>query len=101
MPTTPNTSDDDGLAAAAGAAGIVPGGGIPGIEGIVGGADAKMPPCSGHICVGWVPVRNGNSTCLGHAELASPPDSGSTVAIVIPDGSGKSSGSAGAASCIK
>ena len=101
FPTALNTSDLAGLACATGAGGADPG--IAGIvDGIGGGAGAlaKIPPCNGHICVGSVPIRNGSEICFGHADVARPPDSGSIVAIVMPDGSGKSSGSAGAASCM-
>ena len=101
MPTALKTSECVGLAAATGCGGVYPDG--DGIDGLIGGdagALAKIPPCSVHICVGWVPIRNGNSTWRGHAEVARPPDSGSIVAIVTPDGSGKSSGSAGAASSM-
>jgi len=100
-PIAPNTSDDDGLDAATGCGGGAPGAGgrVPIAGGDVGML-ARIPPCSGHIWVGAVPIRNGSGICLGHAGVARPPDSGSIVAIVMPDGSGKSSGSAGAASCM-
>src|SRR5215472_10800576 len=100
LPTALNTSEDDGLADATGC------GAADGAVGVIGFADAgagalaRIPPCSGHICVGAVPIRNGRGICLGQAGVASPPDSGSIVAVVIPDGSGKSSGSAGAASSM-
>ena len=77
------------------AGGVIPNAGATGA-----GMLARIPPWIVHICVGSVPIRNGNGICLGHDGVARPPDSGSIVAIVIPDGSGKSSGSAGAASCM-
>jgi len=102
FPTALNTSDEDGLADADGA-GAAPNAGAGGIVADPGGygcALAKIPPWIEHICVGSVPIRNGSETCRGHTVVARPPDSGSIVAIVIPDGSGKSSGSADAASCM-
>ena len=103
FPTTLKTSDLEGLADATGAGGGANGGGADGIVADTGagaGPLANIPPWIGHICVGSVPIRNGSETWRGQAEVARPPDSGSIVAIVIPDGSGKSSGSAGAASCM-
>src|ERR1700719_122858 len=102
FPTAPKTSCVVGLACATGAGEVDPGvvGVIPNTGAADGGTLARIPPCSGHIWVGAVPIRNGNGNCFGHAGVASPPDSGSIFAIVIPLGSGKSSGSAGAASCM-
>ena len=101
FPTALNTSDEDGLADAAGAGGANVGAcDIVAELGGYGCALANIPPWIEHICVGSVPIRNGSETCRGHAGVARPPDSGSIVAIVIPDGSGKSSGAAAAASCI-
>jgi len=101
LPTALNTSDEEGLGDAPGAGGANAGaGGIVADPGGYGCALANIPPCSRHICVGSVPIRNGSETWRGHADVARPPDSGSIVAIVIPDGSVKSSGSAGAASCM-
>ena len=100
-PIAPKTSEFDGLADAIGATGA---GGDAGIGGDVenaggdDGAEARMPPWAGHMFLGAVPARNGSDTARGHDDVASPPVSGSIVAYVIPDGSGKSSGSAGAES---
>src|ERR1700751_4845010 len=94
----PNTPEFDGL-------GVAPGtgeGAAAGVGGlIIDGSEARMPPWSGHCCVGAVPIRNGTCTCCGHDGVAIPPDAGSMVAISIPDGSAKSCGSSGAVATMK
>ena len=102
LPTAPKTSWVVGLACATGDGGVNPGAGgvTPNAGATGGGMLASIPPWRVHICVGSVPIRNGSGICLGHDGVARPPDSGSIVAIVMPLGSGKSSGAAGAASCM-
>lgn len=94
LPSAPKTLEDAGCTGfPGGAAGVV----AVGATGA--GVDTTAPPWSGHNQVGAVPARNGRVIARGQAVVARPPLAGSIVAIVIPRGTGKFSGSPGAA-CV-
>ena len=65
--------------------------GVPGVEaGLAedGTLAARIPPCTGQLRVGSVPVRKGTVATRGHADVARPPVVGSIFAIVMPGGGG-------------
>src|ERR1700683_1727980 len=101
LPSLPNTSEFAGLGSALGCG--IEEGGVPsvGMGGGGIGAEANIPPCKEHNCVGAVPSRKGNSTLRGQASVAKPPEAGSIVAISTPEGCAKSGASSGAVEIMK